>query len=104
MTYKTLFGPVPSRRLDISLGADLVPHKTCNLDCVHGECGATTHLTMNSKKYVPVDRVKDELNPYLSQNDRIDHITFSGSGEPTLNDGMGEVIQTLHGLMPRASG
>ncbi len=93
MIYKTLFGPVPSRRLGISLGVDLVPHKTCNLDCVYCECGPTTHLTMSRKEYISVDRVKDELNLYLSQNEKIDYITFSGSGEPTLNDGIGEVVQ-----------
>lgn len=95
LPYKTLFGPVPSRRLGISLGVDLVNHKTCNLDCVYCECGATTHLTMNRKEYVSVDRVKDELNTYLSHDENIDYITFSGSGEPTLNEGIGDVIQFL---------
>jgi len=93
--YKTLFGPVASRRLGVSLGVDLVNHKTCNLDCVYCECGATTHLTMNRQEYVPVDRVKDELTAYLSRGEKIDYITFSGSGEPTLNDGIGDVIQFL---------
>ena len=85
--YKTLFGPVPSRRLGISLGVDLVRHKTCSLDCVYCECGATTHLTMKRKEYVSVDRVKNELVDYLSRDKKINFITFSGSGEPTLNDG-----------------
>ncbi len=100
-TYKTLFGPVPSRRLGISLGVDLVPHKTCNLDCVYCECGATTHLTMNRREYVSVDRVEDELRQYLSQNVKIDYITFSGSGEPTLNDGIGDVIQFIKADHPQ---
>lgn len=93
--YKTLFGPVPSRRFGMSLGVDLVHHKTCNLNCVYCECGATTHLTMQRKEYVSVDRVKAELNRYLSHDEKIDYITFSGSGEPTLNEGIGEVIQFL---------
>jgi wyosine [tRNA(Phe)-imidazoG37] synthetase (radical SAM superfamily) len=94
-SYRTLFGPVPSRRLGISLGVDLVPHKTCSLDCVYCECGATTHLTTKRQEYVAVDRVKDELKRYLSQYEKIDYITFSGSGEPTLNDGIGDVIQFI---------
>ncbi len=93
--YKTLFGPVPSRRLGVSLGVDLVPHKTCSLDCVYCECGATTHLTMNRQEYVPVQRVKEELNHYLSSNEKIDYITFSGSGEPTLNAGIGDIIRFI---------
>ena len=99
--YKTLFGPVPSRRLGISLGVDLVPHKTCSLDCVYCECGATTHLTLKRKEYVSVDRVKNELVTYLSQDEKIDYITFSGSGEPTLNEGIGEVIQFLKSDYPQ---
>jgi len=93
--YKSLFGPVLSRRLGISLGVDLVPHKTCSLDCIYCECGATTHLTLKRKEYVSVERVKDELNRYLARNEKIDHITFSGSGEPTLNAGIGEIIEFL---------
>ncbi len=100
-SYKTLFGPVPSRRLGISLGVDLVPHKTCSLDCVYCECGATTHLTTKRQEYISVDRVKDELKRYLSQNKRVDHITFSGSGEPTLNDGIGDVIDFIKNDYPQ---
>ncbi|WP_319409516.1 radical SAM protein [uncultured Desulfosarcina sp.] len=99
--YKTLFGPVPSRRLGISLGVDLVPHKTCSLNCVYCECGATTHLTLKRREYVGVDRVKNELITYLSQDEKIDYITFSGSGEPTLNEGLGDVIQFLKSDYPQ---
>ncbi|MCB2148045.1 MAG: radical SAM protein [Deltaproteobacteria bacterium] len=99
--YNTLFGPVPSRRLGISLGVDLVPHKTCSLDCVYCECGATTHLTLKRKEYVAVDRVKNELVTYLSRDEKIDYITFSGSGEPTLNEGIGDVIHFLKSDYPQ---
>lgn len=99
--YKTLFGPVPSRRLGISLGVDLVRHKTCSLDCVYCECGATTHLTTKRNEYVSVARVKKELAAYLSCHKRIDHITFSGSGEPTLNEGIGDVIEFLKSDFPQ---
>ena len=40
--YKYLFGPVPSRRLGMSLGVDLVPKKVCSLNCVYCEVGPTT--------------------------------------------------------------
>ncbi|WP_170302166.1 radical SAM protein [Desulfosarcina widdelii] len=77
-----------------------MPHKTCTLDCVYCECGATTHLTLRRKEYVSVDRVMAELHRYLSHNEKIDYITFSGSGEPTLNDGIGEIIQFLKSDYP----
>jgi len=93
--YNHLFGPVPSRRLGISLGLDLVPMKTCTLNCIYCECGRTTHLTLNRKEYVPFDEVKKELSHFLSHNPRPDYITFSGSGEPTLNSTIGDVIHFI---------
>jgi wyosine [tRNA(Phe)-imidazoG37] synthetase (radical SAM superfamily) len=61
MTYNYLFGPVPSRRLGISLGIDLVPMKTCSLNCIYCECGRTTHLTVARKEYTPFKAVQSEL-------------------------------------------
>ena len=76
-------------------------HKTCNMDCVYCECGATTHLTNKRKEYVPVDLVKAELADYLSRHEKIDYITFSGSGEPTLNEGIGDIIRFLKSDYPQ---
>ena len=95
LSYKTIFGPVYSSRLGISLGVDFVRHKTCNMDCVYCESGATTHLTNKRKAYVPVDLVKAELAAYLSRNEKIDYITFSGFGEPALNECIGDIIRFL---------
>jgi wyosine [tRNA(Phe)-imidazoG37] synthetase (radical SAM superfamily) len=93
MKYNHLFGPVPSRRLGISLGVDLVPLKTCTLNCIYCECGRTTDLTLERKEYVPLTSVKKELSNYVANHPRPDYITFSGSGEPTLNSNIGD---TLH--------
>lgn len=93
--YKYLFGPVPSRRLGMSLGVDLVPKKVCSLDCVYCEVGKTTKLTLERKEYIKVDRVKEDLLNYFSNNPDPDYITFSGSGEPTLNIFMDEILQFI---------
>ncbi len=90
--YKHLFGPVPSRRLGMSLGIDLVPKKVCSLNCVYCEVGETTKLTMDRKEYVLFDKVKNELQDFMNSNPNIDYITFSGAGEPTLNSRLGELI------------
>lgn len=95
MKYKHLFGPVPSRRLGLSLGIDPVPYKTCSFDCVYCECGATTKLTAARNEYIPVDEIISELDSFLSSNPTLDYITFSGSGEPTLNIVIGRVISYL---------
>jgi len=90
--YKYLFGPVPSRRLGMSLGVDLVPKKVCSLDCVYCEVGKTTKLTLVRKEYVKFDKIKEELTHYFNNNPDPDYITFSGSGEPTLNIFIGEIL------------
>jgi len=92
MKYKHLFGPVPSRRLGISLGVDLVPHKVCSLNCIYCEVGRTTNLTTKRKEYIPLDAVLRELKHYLNQKPELDYITFSGAGEPLLHNGIGKVI------------
>jgi wyosine [tRNA(Phe)-imidazoG37] synthetase (radical SAM superfamily) len=92
MSYQYLFGPVLSRRLGISLGVDLVTHKTCSLNCVYCECGKTTCLTKERRCYVSPEAVCRELDHYWTHKDDPDYITFSGSGEPTLNQGLGQVI------------
>jgi wyosine [tRNA(Phe)-imidazoG37] synthetase (radical SAM superfamily) len=93
--YKYLFGPVPSRRLGMSLGVDLIPHKICSLNCIYCECGSTTNLTLKRKEYVPYNDVVKELHNYFSNNPDPDYITFSGSGEPTLYSRIGEVLQFI---------
>jgi wyosine [tRNA(Phe)-imidazoG37] synthetase (radical SAM superfamily) len=98
--YKHLFGPVPSRRLGISLGVDLVPHKVCTLNCIYCECGSTTRLTLERDEYVPFDELLEELEDYFAKNPDPDFITFSGAGEPTLHSRIGEVLSFIKKLKP----
>lgn len=101
--YNYLFGPVPSRRLGISLGVDLVPRKVCSLNCVYCEVGKTTTLTTDRKEYVPYNEVVKELKHYFSNNPDPDFITFSGSGEPTLNSRIGDVLEFIKKNKPNIS-
>ncbi len=101
--YKYLFGPVPSRRLGMSLGVDLVPKKVCSLDCVYCEVGKTTKLTVEKKEYILAEKIKEELKHYFSHNPDPDYITFSGSGEPTLNACIGEILQFIKQEKPHVS-
>lgn len=93
--FKYLFGPVPSRRLGISLGVDLLPPKTCSLDCVYCECGVTTCLTMERKEWVPLHEVKEELSLIFEEKPPLDYITLSGFGEPTLHSGLEELVSFI---------
>jgi wyosine [tRNA(Phe)-imidazoG37] synthetase (radical SAM superfamily) len=98
--YQYLFGPVPSRRLGVSLGVDLVPPKVCSLDCVYCEVGKTTKLTTDRKEYFPADRIKRELVHWFENHRDPEYITFSGSGEPTLNTGLPLIIRYIKELRP----
>ncbi|MGB7566582.1 MAG: radical SAM protein [Chitinivibrionales bacterium] len=98
--YKYLFGPVPSRRLGTSLGVDCIKAKTCNLDCIYCECGATTLLTNDRREYVSASEILIELRDYLKNGPRLDYITFGGSGEPTLNSAIGGIVRTIKKEFP----
>ncbi len=95
MKYEYIFGPVPSRRLGVSLGVDLVKKKTCNLDCVYCECGRTEETTNDRKSYVDKEKVIAEIKDYLDSGNYLDYITFSGWGEPTLNSDIGEILKEI---------
>jgi len=96
-----VFGPVPSRRLGRSLGIDLVPLKTCTYDCIYCQLGRTTHQTVERKPYAPGEVVIRQLQEKLSTlSAPPDFITFSGSGEPTLNSRIGAIIEEVNRLTP----
>jgi wyosine [tRNA(Phe)-imidazoG37] synthetase (radical SAM superfamily) len=92
MRYRHLFGPVPSRRLGYSLGVDLVPYKYCPLNCVYCEVQRTTHLTTERSEFFPLGEILGEVDDFLSSKPRLDYITFSGAGEPTLYSRIGEIV------------
>ena len=89
MSY--VFGPIPSRRLGLSLGIDLVPFKTCTYDCLYCQVGRTTRQSLEIESFVPVTEVLEELERKIEECTP-DAITFSGSGEPTLSRDIERVI------------
>jgi len=90
-----LYGPVPSRRLGFSLGIDILPFKTCSFDCIYCQLGPTPKKTIRKKKYFSADTIMSAIQDSLSTGKKIDYITFSGSGEPTLNLLIGHLIQRI---------
>ncbi|MHC4325206.1 MAG: radical SAM protein [Planctomycetota bacterium] len=90
-----LYGPVPSRRLGLSCGIDIVPIKVCTLDCIYCQLGKTTQTTIERKDYLPVEPVLAELKEAITEGMEADYITIAGSGEPTLNSRLGELIDGI---------
>ena len=92
--YNHVFGPVPSRRLGVSLGVDLVVSKSCNLNCIFCECGATKKIQLERKRFKEMKEITDEIEKIL-KNIKPDYITFSGSGEPTLSLDLGNISKYI---------
>lgn len=85
-----IFGPIHSRRLGTSLGVNLMPStgKVCNFDCIYCECGWNKdgHTSEQLPSYKSVcDEMETKLMEMHSNEVKIDTITFSGNGEPTLH-------------------
>lgn len=86
-----LFGPVLSRRLGLSMGVNLLPYKTCNMDCIYCELGCTRKLTTERASYFSPERVLAEIRSRA--NEGFDYLTFAGSGEPTLCSDLGQILR-----------
>ncbi len=95
---ETVFGPIHSRRLGSSLGINLLPvnGKICSFDCIYCECG--WNRDGKDDKRLPSaaevrSALQDKLSALMLEGVRIDSITFSGDGEPTLNPEFPRIIE-----------
>ena len=94
---ETVFGPIFSRRLGTSLGINLLPEKgkICNFDCIYCECGwnkdGRDDTVIPSAAKVRAD-LENMLVRLQKQNTKVDSITFSGDGEPTINPAFPQII------------
>ena len=68
------------------MGIDLVPHKTCNWNCVYCQLGRTIPLTNERRQYRSTQTVLSDFRRALHEcREKVDWNTFVGSGEPTLH-------------------
>ena len=95
---KYFYGPVPSRRLGLSYGVDIVPFKVCTLDCIYCQLGKSTDLTIERSNYGPIEPILAELEEILSKGLKTEFITIAGSGEPTLNLQLGKLIEGIKNI------
>ncbi|MHC4213305.1 MAG: radical SAM protein [Planctomycetota bacterium] len=95
---KYLYGPVPSRRLGLSCGIDIVPLKICTLDCIYCQLGKTTQTTTERKDYAPIGDIINELESALEKRLSADFITIGGSGEPTLHLHLEKLIEKIKNI------
>ncbi len=89
------YGPVPSRRLGFSLGVDLFPKKTCSFDCLYCQLGQSSKKTIRRFSFIKFPKFKRDLREIIKKNSKIDYITISGSGEPTLHKDLDKIIAAI---------
>lgn len=101
---KYIYGPLKSRRLGLSLGVTLTPYKICSFNCVYCQLGKTINTTSERREYIPIQEIINELKLWLQNNileaKDLNYITLSGSGEPTLNIKIGQLIAELKKITP----
>ena len=101
--HSTIFGPIHSRRLGTSLGINLLPDdgKICSFDCVYCEAGWNAQGT-GTTGFPPREKVasmlEEKLRSMAENNERLDVITFSGNGEPSLHPEFPEIIDDVIAL------
>lgn len=106
MREKIVFGPIFSRRLGSSLGINLLPErgKFCNFDCIYCECGWNKD-GLEDKHIPKAEDLRKALEAKLEEckanGVKIDSVTFSGDGEPTLNPDFAEIIDITLELRDR---
>lgn len=101
--HSTIFGPIHSRRLGVSLGVNLMPDdgKVCSFDCLYCEAGfnsqgrGTTGLPLREQVY---SQLEEKLSEMLANGAPLDVITFSGNGEPTLHPDFPHIIESTLAL------
>ncbi len=96
------FGPVPSRRLGMSLGMNNIPPKICSYSCVYCQIGNTLKMeTTRQEFYKPAQvykAVKERVNEVIGKGEKIDYLSFVPDGEPTLDLNIGKEIELLKDL------
>ncbi len=95
--HSTIFGPIRSRRLGVSLGVNLSPNdgKICSFDCVYCEAGYNSQgagTTGLPKREKVSQELEEKLKNMKEADEQLDVITFSGNGEPTLHPQFAEII------------
>lgn len=101
---KTVYGPVKSWRFGNSVGIDPIFYtSTCSFNCIYCQLGNIKNHTTQIKEYVPTAKVIHDFKGLMKGNPDLDIITFSGSGEPTLAENLGEIAKAIRDLLSNSN-
>lgn len=94
-----VFGPVPSRRLGMSIGVNNIPPKICSYSCAYCQIGKSLRMEATPISYyepeVLIREVSHKLNTLTAGEDHVDYITIVADGEPTLDARLEALIRGL---------
>jgi len=94
-----VFGPVPSRRLGQSLGINNIPSKVCTYACVYCQVGRTRRMPLARRAFFDPGELADaaaaRVDAARRAGERIDALTLVADGEPTLDAGLGRLVDAL---------
>ncbi len=100
-TVMITFGPVPSRRLGMSLGINnIVSPKTCSYSCIYCQVGKTRLQSTRREAFFKPEQILQSLTEHLSKlkkDNYPDYLTFVSNGEPTLDINLGRSITLIRG-------
>ena len=95
-----VFGPIFSRRLGSSLGVNILPSKgkLCNFDCVYCECGWNKDGVAD-RRFPTFEEIvtafEDKISSLSAEGTKVDSITFSGNGEPTMHPDFPKIVDAV---------
>lgn len=97
-----VFGPIHSRRVGTSLGINLLPvcGKLCTFDCVYCECGDLSSGAPRKDRRMPsleqvVEVMSSRFAALHAEGVKVDSISFTGNGEPTLHKDFPAIIDKV---------
>jgi wyosine [tRNA(Phe)-imidazoG37] synthetase (radical SAM superfamily) len=97
-----IFGPVPSRRLGMSLGVNNIPYKVCSYSCGYCQIGKAVKLEHKRKPYYEANEIvkdaKTLLCNIIDHSQYPDYITIVPDGDPTLDIHLGELVTKLKSI------
>ncbi len=95
----TITGPSEHPQLGSTLGVDFSPKKVCSFDCVYCK-EATTRKTVHRETFYPASEVVSAVGAYVASHGLPKTFFLTGSGEPTLYLGFGEMVRALRDAFP----
>ncbi|WP_077368613.1 radical SAM protein [Anaerosalibacter sp. Marseille-P3206] len=96
--FKYVFGPVPSRRMGISIGISPIPKGHCNFSCIYCQLGRTRCMTNKREEFFSCNDLIEEFKEYLNDEINFDVVTIVGEGEPLLYKDLGILIKKLKNM------